>query len=120
MAEVPPKREARMVAAPWQDVLDAVAPDAFEAFQGWLGAATGRGRLGLKVEEFIILALDAADRWGSPYMEFHIRTAMEAGATEEELVDVFLLVGAIAGPHSMNFGLTTLARVLGKIPEEPL
>ncbi|ODU07043.1 MAG: hypothetical protein ABS81_02865 [Pseudonocardia sp. SCN 72-86] len=107
-------RSAGLVPARWQEVLADHRPELLAAFLEWSDSAQQCDALGVGVRELIIFCLDSAVKWPSPFIDNHIGKALDAGITEEQLVEAVVLTGQIVGPHSMNHGLTALAGVLDR------
>jgi alkylhydroperoxidase/carboxymuconolactone decarboxylase family protein YurZ len=95
---------------PWHDLLETETPEIAAAYASWRKARQ-HFVLERKVQEFIILVLDAADAWPSPYIDRHVRNALANGASLRELVDVVMLAGQIKGAHAFAHGMRAIARV---------
>jgi alkylhydroperoxidase/carboxymuconolactone decarboxylase family protein YurZ len=101
----------------WHDGLDALLeadPAFFEAYLN-LGAVPWRsGSLDPKIKEFVLIAVDgAATHLYEPGLRFHIRRAIELGATKEELLEVLQLTSTL-GIHACNIGVPILQEALGE------
>ena len=103
---------AGLVPARWQEVLAEVRPELLEGYLDWSDVAQECSALGAGLRELIIFCLDSGAKWPSPFIDNHIRKALDAGMSREQLVEAAVLTGQILGPHSMNHGLTALAKVL--------
>lgn len=106
---------AGLVPARWQEVLAEHRPSLLTGYLDWSDVAQECPALGPALRELIIFCLDSGVKWPSPFIDNHIRKALTAGMTREQLVEAAVLTGQILGPHSMNHGLTALAKVFDEI-----
>lgn len=95
----------------WNPTWDAILetdPDFMEAYVAFSGVPWAHGHLSPKVKEFIYIAIDAATtHLHLPGLRNHIRAALEAGATPEEIMEVIELV-SVLGIHSATMGVPIL------------
>lgn len=110
-------QEAGLVPARWQEVLAEYRPGLLAGYLDWSDVAQDCPALGAGLRELIIFCLDSAVKWPSPFIDNHIRKALEAGMSVQQLVEAAVLAGQILGPHSMNHGLTALAKVLDELDQ---
>jgi alkylhydroperoxidase/carboxymuconolactone decarboxylase family protein YurZ len=100
----------------WSDALQAMLaadPDFFEAYLNFSAVPWRTGPLDPKLKEFVYIAVDgAATHLYEPGLRFHIRRALELGATKEELVEVLQLTSTL-GIHACNIGVPILVEELG-------
>lgn len=83
-------------------------PDFFEIYIRWSGHMYEKGPLPRKVKELILIGVDASTtHLYTPGLRQHIRNALDAGATKEEILEVLELV-TLVGWHSMNVGVPIL------------
>ena len=84
--------------------LDAFHPDAAELILGYSFAdIVGRDGIDLKTREMLTVAMLAAMGTAQGQLEFHVRAAMNAGVSREEIVEIVLQVSVYAGvPACMN------------------
>lgn len=102
---------------PWHDLLETAAPEMASAYAAWRDARQ-LFVLERKIQEFIILVLDASDAWPPPYIDRHVRNALANGATVPELIDVVMLAGQIKGAHAFAHGMRAIARVAAESQPE--
>ena len=69
-----------------------------------------RGELPLKVKEMIIAAINAAANYEEG-LRVHIRAALEAGATEEEVFEAIEVASLPAGIHTITYSMPIFAEV---------
>ena len=69
-----------------------------------------RGELPLKVKEMIIAAINAATNYEEG-LRVHIRAALEAGATEEEVFEAIEVASLPAGIHTITYSMPIFAEV---------
>lgn len=101
-----------MVPSIWQEVLLDHYPPLLESYLEWARSGEQLQELDPKTREFLIIALDCAVRWPSPFLDNHIRKALHAGASVVEIIEVIGVTARLLGPHMLNHGLTALANVL--------
>jgi len=99
----------------WNESWDAMLemdPDFVEAYVRFSGVPWEHGHLSPKVKELIYIAIDAATtHLHMPGLRNHIRAALRAGATREEILEVIELV-SVLGIHSATMGMPVLAEEL--------
>ena len=96
----------------WQALRDA-DPAFFEAFSELAAVPRRSTALDPKVKEFVCLAVDAAaTHLFVPGIREHIRTALELGATREELLEVLQLTSTL-GIHASTVAVPLLLEALG-------
>lgn len=112
MTENPrPATEAQRASDDWNpfwDRLEALDPDYLEAFLAFRAVPQRNGPLPRKYKELIFIAVNVATThlWASGTRR-HIRNALAAGATREEILEVMQLV-SILGIHAMALGVPIL------------
>ena len=86
---------------PMWDMLERMDPDYLEAFLAFRSVPQKNGPLPQKTKELIFIAINAATThlW-APGVRRHIRNALRAGATKEEILETVQLT-SIMGIHSM-------------------
>lgn len=99
-----PATEAQRQTADWNpiwDLLEEMDPDYLEAFLAFRAVPQTQGPLPQKYKELIFVAINAATThlW-APGVRRHIRNALEAGATQAEILETIQLT-SIMGIHSM-------------------
>ncbi|MEU7873752.1 carboxymuconolactone decarboxylase family protein [Dactylosporangium sp. NPDC049140] len=95
----------------WEGVLR-LDPEFLKAYLDFSAVPWRNGVLEPKVKEFIYIAIDAnATHMYLPGVRQHIRTALELGATPQEIMEV-LELSATLGIHAMNIGVPVLVEVL--------
>lgn len=84
--------------------LDAFHSDAAELILGYSFAdIVGRDGIDLKTREMLTVAMLAAMGTAQGQLEFHVRAAMNAGVSREEIIEIVLQVSVYAGvPACMN------------------
>jgi alkylhydroperoxidase/carboxymuconolactone decarboxylase family protein YurZ len=105
-------RRQNMVPSRWQEVLLEHSPPLLEAYLEWSRSGEDLQELDPKTKEFLIIALDCAVRWPSPFIDNHIRKALLAGASVVEVIEVIGVTARLLGPHMLNHGLSALSNVL--------
>jgi alkylhydroperoxidase/carboxymuconolactone decarboxylase family protein YurZ len=111
-------RAERGAAGSWQEVLARHDPAALERHHENFMAVMAMPALSRKVKHLIIAAIDIQKAW--PGARVHIREAIEAGATEEEIVEAIVTAAVPGGPSTLAFGISALQEVeaeLGGGPE---
>jgi AhpD family alkylhydroperoxidase len=84
-----------------------LAPEAFKAFVAFDEAAFKGGVIPLKYKELLAIAVTLTTQ--CPYcIEIHTKKAKKAGATEQELAEVTLIVAALRAGAAMTHGTHTL------------
>jgi alkylhydroperoxidase/carboxymuconolactone decarboxylase family protein YurZ len=96
----------------WQEVLLEHNPALLESHLAWAHSGENLTELSSKMRELIIIALDCAVRWPSPFIDNHIRKALQEGASVAEIIDVISVTARLLGPHMLNHGLSALGNVL--------
>ncbi|GAA3326154.1 carboxymuconolactone decarboxylase family protein [Paeniglutamicibacter sulfureus] len=109
----------------WDERLQALLelnPRMFEVHAGLVGVSNRQGVLSEKIGHLVHLAVAAAaTHLYGPGTEGHIRGALRAGATEQEIAEVLQLTGTL-GIHAHNVGGPILEKVLretGNLPQTP-
>lgn len=110
-----PATEAQRATGDWNPFWDTLAeadPDYLEAFLAFRSVPQKNGPLPQKYKELIFIAINVATThlWASGTRR-HIRNALDAGATREEILEVIQLT-SILGIHSMTMGLPILMEEL--------
>jgi len=79
-------------------------PDAVEILQGFAFTdVVAREGIPLKTREMLTVAMLAAMGTAAGQLEFHIRAALNTGASHDEIVEIVLQVAVYAGiPAAMN------------------
>jgi alkylhydroperoxidase/carboxymuconolactone decarboxylase family protein YurZ len=91
-----------------QEMLE-LDPELFNRYLEFSAPFWKKGPLAPKVREFIIIAVDASvTHMFEPGLRAHIRRALELGATQEELLQVFELISGL-GIHGSTLGISVLA-----------
>lgn len=67
-------------------------------------------KLSLKVKEMIIAAINAATNYEEG-LRVHVRAALEAGATEDEVFEAIEVASLPAGIHTITFSMPIFAEV---------
>jgi alkylhydroperoxidase/carboxymuconolactone decarboxylase family protein YurZ len=75
-----------------------------------------RSFLTLKVKEMIITAINAATNYEEG-LRVHIRAALEAGATEDEVFEAIETASLPAGIHTLTYSLPIFAEVCKEFRE---
>ncbi len=106
------------VPSKWQELLIEHHPEVLTTYLEWAKAASVRTEISPKLRELIIIAVDCAVRYPSPFIDNHIRKAMDAGATLREVIEVIEVTSQLLGPQMLNHGLTAVAKVIdeGRTP----
>ena len=90
------------------DALLVLSPEFFKAYLELSSVPWTHGVLQPKIKELIYIAIDAATtHLYLPGLRIHMRNAIGHGATQEEIMEVLMLVSAI-GIHSCNEGVPML------------
>jgi alkylhydroperoxidase/carboxymuconolactone decarboxylase family protein YurZ len=106
-----------MVPSKWQDVLLEYHPILLESYLEWARTGENLSEISPKTRELIIIAVDCAVRWPSPYIDNHIKKALREGASVVEIIEVIGVTARLLGPHMLNHGLSALSNVLDSSPE---
>jgi len=95
----------------WSDELQTILKldeEIFEAFAGFSNVPWNNGCLEPKTKELIYIAINAsATTLHEPELKIHIENALNAGATKEEILEVFEMVSCL-GVHSITIGVPIL------------
>lgn len=77
-------------------------PDFMKAFGGFMGAVEKEGALSLKTKELISIALSVAThcKW---CIAFHVKKALESGATREEIMETCFVATLMGGGPSLMY-----------------
>jgi alkylhydroperoxidase/carboxymuconolactone decarboxylase family protein YurZ len=95
----------------WEDVLS-LDPDYLEAVTHFSALPKRQRHLDAKTRAFIALTVDAAaTHLHSPGIRRHIKEALAAGATSQEVMEVLECTSTL-GIHAMNMGVPVLLEVL--------
>lgn len=101
----------------WNEMLENTVKldeDMLEAYMNYVKAALAGGVLDSKTREFVYIAANAAPTsLNKEATEIHIRRALEAGATKEELIEVFESIACL-GIHTVTVGIPALNEILGE------
>lgn len=99
----------------WTDRWDSIAaldPDYVEAFLSLKSVPLRNKHLSAKVQEFILIAIDAATtHMYTTGVQTHIKAALAYGASAAEIMEVIELTSAV-GIHACNLGAPLLLEVL--------
>ncbi|HHY49919.1 MAG TPA: gamma-carboxymuconolactone decarboxylase [Alphaproteobacteria bacterium] len=97
----------------WEAVLE-LDPEFLAAYIGFAGVPKRERHLDAKTQAFIGLAVDAATtHLHAPGIRRHIETALAAGATRQEVMEVLECTATLA-IHAMNVGVPVLVEVLAE------
>ncbi len=89
-----------------------VAPNIHAAAQGFWSAALGPGALSPRMKELVLLALNGTvTSLHTRGIERHVRRALEAGATQLDVLDVLMTITGAAN-HALYFAVPVLMREL--------
>jgi AhpD family alkylhydroperoxidase len=77
-------------------------PEAMKGFQGFMGATKKEGALSAKMKELIGIALSIAHQCRF-CVAWHVKRALEKGATREEVIEASLVAGTLGGGPSIMF-----------------
>lgn len=100
--------------APWHEDLLALNPAFLKAYLGTTSLPWLEGVLPPKMKEFIYIAIDASTtHLYLRGLRLHMATALQYGATGEELMGVLQIV-SLLGYHTINVGVPILAEELQK------
>jgi alkylhydroperoxidase/carboxymuconolactone decarboxylase family protein YurZ len=110
------KKERNYWSQIWETLLRE-DPDFFEHFLNFSSHPFIRGSLPPKVKELVLIAVNAATtHLYEPGLRIHIANALKAGATKEEILEVFELVSLI-GMHSCSLGIPVLLEEMEKFSD---
>jgi len=101
-----------LVVSRWQEVLLEHYPPLLESYLDWARSGEQLTEVDPKTRELLVIALDCAVKWPSPYIDNHIKKALQLGASVVEIIEVIGVTARLLGPHMMNHGLSALANVL--------
>jgi len=95
----------------WETILQ-LDPDFMQAYLNFSAVPWRKNHLDDKTKELMYLTVDAAaTHLYGPGIREHIRAAIKAGATQEEIMEVLELTSTL-GIHAMNIGVPILVEVL--------
>ena len=95
----------------WETMLQ-LDPEFMRAYLDFSAVPWRKNHLDTKTKEFIYIAVDAAaTHLYVPGIRQHIRAALKAGATQQEIMEVLQLTSTL-GIHAMNIGVPILVEVL--------
>ncbi len=110
-AEPYPQTRAHREAGDWNPLWEKFRefdPDFLEAYLAFRAVPQTKGPLERKHKELILIAVNAATtHLYGPGVRRHIRNALEAGATAEEILETIQLT-SIIGIHACNLALPIL------------
>jgi alkylhydroperoxidase/carboxymuconolactone decarboxylase family protein YurZ len=99
----------------WSPVLEAILrldPEFMRAYHEFRAVPFRKRRLEEKTRLFMCITVDAAaTHLYEPGIREHIRAALRAGATQQEIMEVLELTSTL-GIHAMNIGVPVLTEVL--------
>lgn len=97
--------------APWHNILQ-LDPRYFQAYLGLRQVPLQKQRLPRKVQELVLLAMDASvTLLYEPGIAAHTTAALRAGASKQEILETLELTSAV-GIHGLNVGMPLLEEVL--------
>jgi alkylhydroperoxidase/carboxymuconolactone decarboxylase family protein YurZ len=116
--------EAGGVWSPAWEVVARAEPEFFAAYVRLFAAPERGGRLDAKTRALVRIAVDgAATRLAEPELRESIGFALDAGATRDEIVEVFELAATL-GIHACNIGVPLMQEALAAagtpLPDAPL
>lgn len=95
-----------------REILAREAPQYLELFhKTYLYILQERKALSPKIKELIIIAVDAAQFYERG-LRSHIRSALELGATKDEIVEALLASSLAAGIHALSVAMPIFDEVL--------
>lgn len=103
-------REWGLPTRKWHEMMAEYSPDTLEDWFAARRKLSENSVLEPKVQEFLIIAIDAVAHW--PHIKNHINRAFDRGATIAELVEVSIVAGQFMGPHAWGYGLSAVADVI--------
>lgn len=111
-----PLCEAHIAKGDWNplwDQLRALDPEFMEAYLAFRSVPQRNGPLPQKYKELILVAINAATtHLYAPGVRRHMRNALNAGATREELLEAIQLT-TVMGIHSCNLAIPILMEETG-------
>ncbi|RSE86000.1 carboxymuconolactone decarboxylase family protein [Achromobacter denitrificans] len=114
-----PQCEAHIAKGDWNplwDQLRALDPEFMEAYLAFRSVPQRNGPLPQKYKELILVAINAATtHLYAPGVRRHMRNALNAGATREELLEAIQLT-TVMGIHSCNLAIPILMEETGGQP----
>ena len=119
MSLTPEQREIRdefiRVRGTWGETWETILrldPDFMRAYLEFSAVPWRKNHLDRKTKEFMYIAVDAAaTHLYAPGIRQHVRAALEAGATPQEVMEVLELTATLS-IHAMNIGVPILVEVL--------
>jgi alkylhydroperoxidase/carboxymuconolactone decarboxylase family protein YurZ len=118
-ADAYPQTRAHREAGDWNPLWEKFRefdPDFLEAYLAFRAVPQTKGPLERKHKELILIAVNAATtHLYGPGVRRHIRNALEAGATAEEILETIQLT-SIIGIHACNLALPILEEELRSSP----
>lgn len=97
----------------WEDILR-LDPEFLAAYLNFSAVPWRKNHLDAKTKEFIYIVVDsAATHLYAPGVRQHIKAALAAGATPQEIMEV-LECTATLGIHAMNVGVSILTEILAE------
>lgn len=109
------KQEFIDVRGTWSDAWEAVLrldPEYLRSYLKLSSVPLRKNHLPDKIKEFVYVAVDsAATHLYTPGIRQHVRAALDAGATREEVMEVLELTSTL-GIHAANIGVPLLLEVL--------
>lgn len=96
---------------PWEAILE-LDPEFLRSYLNFSAVPWKKNHLDAKTKEFMYIAVDAAaTHLYVPGIRQHIKAALRAGATPQEIMEVLELTSTL-GIHAMNIGVPILVEVL--------
>lgn len=106
-----PQCDAHIARGDWNplwDQLRALDPEFMEAYLAFRSVPHRKGPLPQKFKELVLVAINAATtHLYAPGVRRHMRNALQAGATVEEVLEVIQLT-TVMGIHSCNLAVPIL------------
>jgi len=116
-----PLSEAHIARGDWNplwDQLRAMDPEFMEAYLAFRGVPHGKGPLAPKFRELIMVAVNAATtHLYAPGVRRHMRNALRAGATAEEVLQTIQLT-TVVGIHACNLAVPILVEESAALARE--
>lgn len=100
----------RGFSSPWRILLAERDPEFLELYHKAMMHAWSRGALPRKYKEIIVICLDTILQYGEG-LKIHVRSALEAGATEDEILEALELC-TFLGIHNL---IDYLPSVVGEV-----
>jgi AhpD family alkylhydroperoxidase len=94
----------------WHTMLARYEPEALADYHRSYTRILELPALPASTKELLIIAIDACQFW--PGIKGHMRNALRAGLTEEEIAEAVITAGIPGGVHAMAYGLEALDDVL--------